>query len=101
MSAFRSEVAIYHIPTCVLTILAIYTSLVELFGGVLLIVGLFTQLSLLALSLDLLLVTFAFSLIEPMWNTKHVYPRVILISILWALQTKHPVYNLDTLFFVQ
>lgn len=98
VTVFQGEAGIYQIPSWLLTLLAFYTSVVEFFGGILLIVGFFTKFILVAFCADLILVALAFSIVEPMWDTKHVFPRVILIALLLALQANHSAYSLDALF---
>lgn len=98
MDAFRSEAAIYQVPRWLLSLLAYYTSLTEFIGGALLLVGLFSDIALVLLIIDLILVSIAFSFIEPMWDTKHVFPRFIALIALLLLQSGNNPYSLDQLF---
>lgn len=98
IDAFMKDAYRRHISRSVVAMLAYYTSIVEFVGGALLVVGLFTGYSLIALGTDLILVGFAFSFIEPMWDMKHVFPRFILVIMLMVLPLEHDKFSLDYLF---
>jgi uncharacterized membrane protein YphA (DoxX/SURF4 family) len=87
-----------HIHKPMLILICYYTSFVELLGGLLLITGLFTNYTLVALGLDLVLVAFAFSLLRPMWDMQHVFPRLLLVFILLILPDGYNRISLDYLF---
>jgi uncharacterized membrane protein YphA (DoxX/SURF4 family) len=95
VEAFQSEAAIYQVPKWILYFLAYYTSLIEFFGGMLLVLGLFSHYALYALGIDLILVSIAFSFIEPMWDTKHVFPRLALIIILLVLPSENNPFSIE------
>lgn len=82
---FMADASRYRIPRGLVSLLTWYTSLAELIGGLLLMAGLFTFPALCALGLDLVLVALAFSFIEPMWDMKHVFPRLLLLVALMLL----------------
>ena len=92
---FLEEAEHLHIHKPLVTVISYYTSFVELIGGGLLIIGLFTNYTLLALGLDLVLVCFAFSLIRPMWDMQYVFPRLILLIILLLLPNEYNKIGLD------
>src|SRR5215203_3050607 len=77
IGTFITDAHKYHIPMPLVSLIAWYTSLAEFFGGLLLIFGFFTNFALYALGLDLVLVCFAFTYMEPMWNMKYVFPRFL------------------------
>lgn len=85
-----------NIPRGFVTLLAYYTSITEFAGGALLIMGLFTNFTLYALGLDLLLVCFAFTYMQPMWDLKHVFPRFLLIVLLLLLPESYNGFSLDS-----
>jgi uncharacterized membrane protein YphA (DoxX/SURF4 family) len=97
IDAFMSDAYRHHITRPLVTLTAYYTSVVELIGGVFLVFGIFTNYALYALGLDLLLVCFAFSFIEPMWDMKHVFPRFILVILLLILPLENHKLSLDYL----
>lgn len=61
---------------------ALLTSTIELIAGLFLILGLLKFPSLYALGFDLLIASFGMAIINPMWDMKHVFPRLILVSFL-------------------
>jgi putative oxidoreductase len=94
--AFEGDAMRFHIPRPLLSGVSYFTSIAEFSGGFLLILGLFTNYALVLLSLDLLLVCFAFTYMEPMWNMKNVFPRLLLILILLIFPEGNNVFSLDS-----
>lgn len=97
IDTFAADANRYSIPGPVLTLVAYYTSIVEFFGGLFLVFGFFTSYSLYALGLDIVLVSFAFSYMNPMWDMKYVFPRLILIVTLLVLPQHYQLFSLDYL----
>lgn len=95
ISTFKMQAQRRHVPDLVLKLLAYYTSSAEFFGGLLLILGIGSTYALYALGLDLLLVCIAFSIMEPMWDMKHVYPRLILVSALMLFPDEYRLFALN------
>lgn len=82
IQSFRYEFGNVKMPDFILVISAYYSSFIEFIGGAALILGLFTKYTLYFLGADLVLVVTAFSLINPVWDMKIVFPRIVLWSIL-------------------
>src|ERR1043165_1805064 len=59
-----------------------FTSIVELVGGILLITGYQYYPTLCMLGFNLVFVSIAFSILEPMWDMKFFFPRMALILLL-------------------
>ncbi len=97
IDTFMGDAYKHHISRPLVILVAYYTTLTELIGGLLLVFGFFTNYALYALGLDLILVCFAFSIIEPMWDMKHVFPRFILIVLLLILPLENNKLSLDYL----
>lgn len=95
IGAFRVEARRRNVPDFALKLLAYYTSCVEFFGGLLLILGIGSTFALYALGLDLLLVGLAFSIMEPMWDMKHVFPRIILVISLLLFPEEYRLFALN------
>ncbi|MBN8696374.1 MAG: DoxX family protein [Bacteroidetes bacterium] len=90
IQSFRYEFGKVKMPDFILVTSAYVSSFIELIAGFTLIIGLFTKYSLYLLGIDLILVTAAFSLINPVWDMKIVFPRIIL----WcALMVTPASYN--------
>lgn len=98
MDAFELPAERKHIAKPLVAFAAYYTSYVELFGGLLLILGLFKYIALYALGLDLIMVAIAFGVVQPVWDMKHVFPRLVLLLALLLFPTQWDVYSLDNLF---
>lgn len=97
ISAFAADADRYHVPRPLLSLVAYYTSIIEFVGGAMLVLGLFTSYALYALGLDLVLVCLAFSYMTPMWDLKHVFPRLVLLLILLLFPPEYQYYSLDYL----
>jgi putative oxidoreductase len=97
IDTFKADAGRQHIPGFLVTSMAYYTSIVEFLGGLLLIFGLFTTCTLYLIGIDLLLVCFAFSFMQPMWDMKHVFPRFILVIILLVLPGEYNNFSFDHL----
>ncbi len=97
IDTFMGDAYKHHVSRPLVSLVAYYTTLAELVGGLILIFGIFTNYALYALGLDLILVCFAFSFIEPMWDMKHVFPRFILIILLLILPLENDKLSLDYL----
>jgi putative oxidoreductase len=95
IATFSGDAQRYHIPMPIVTLISYYTSIAEFAGGLMLILGFFTQYALMALGLDLLLVCFAFTYMEPMWNMKYVFPRFLLVVFLLVIPAEHSKFTLD------
>lgn len=95
----RGPMSEKKIPLGVVRIFAAFTSWAELIGGMLLILGLFRYPATLLLGADLLVASFGFSMLKPVWDTQHVFVRLICIGfLLLLLPLEQDVLHLDALF---
>ncbi len=97
IDVFSADAKHYHIPRPLTTLVAYYTSLAEFAGGFFLLVGFFTTYTLYALGFDLVLVGFAFSYMTPVWDMKHVFPRLALLTVLLLMPEHYQHFSLDHL----
>ncbi len=95
VKSFRYEFGNVKMPDFILVSAAYFSSLVELLAGLTLILGLFTKYSLYLLGVDLILVVAAFSLINPVWDMKIVFPRIIIWSVLMVIPEVSNKLSLD------
>lgn len=96
VNAFHNEADRKHIPEFMLVFTSYFTSITEFIGGILLVTGLFHQFVPIILAINLLVVAFAFSFLRPMWDMQHVFPRVILLTLILLL-SNYFYFGLDTL----
>jgi putative oxidoreductase len=73
------------------------TSTAEFLFGLLLILGLFTQLSLYVLTIDVLLASAAFGIMRPMWDMQFVFPRLVSLIFLLLAPIQWNIFSLDLL----
>lgn len=97
IKSFRYEFGNIKMPDFLLIISAYYSSFVELIGGFALILGIVTKYALFLLGADLILVVIAFSLINPVWDMKIVFPRILIWSVLMILPETWNKLSLDYL----
>lgn len=76
-----------------------FTTCTELICGALLILGLFECAALYLLGINLIIAAIGFGINTPMWDTRHVFPRLILILILLVIPQNWNTLSLDYLFF--
>lgn len=97
VNTFLDDAEHHHLPRWMVTFIACFTSYVEFIGGALLLAGVFTQYTLLLLGLDLLLAALAFSLLQPMWDLKHVFPRLVMVAALLLMPKEWNYFSIDNL----
>jgi uncharacterized membrane protein YphA (DoxX/SURF4 family) len=98
----RAPMSERKIPLGLVRLFAALTSWAELIGGALLLIGLFRFPATLLLGADLLIASAGFSLLKPVWDTQHVFVRLITVSILlMLLPLEQDLFCLDALFPVR
>ncbi|MEP7264943.1 MAG: DoxX family membrane protein [Bacteroidota bacterium] len=74
-----------HVPYSILYSGILASSIIEFVCGLFLITGLFTQLSLMFLFVEMTGVAIVFSMIRPMWDMQYYFPRLALLITLIVL----------------
>ncbi len=95
VDTFLEDAEHLHIHKPMVTLFTYLTSFIELISGMFLMLGLFTNYTLMALGFDLVLVCFAFSLVRPMWDMQYVFPRLVLVIVLLFLPAEYNKFGLD------
>ena len=98
VNAFHSESVQKNVPNFLVVLVSYFSSITEFFGGIFLIIGLFHNFVPIVLAADLIIVGIAFSFINPIWDLKHVFPRVILVTALMLL-SNYFYFGIDTIIF--
>lgn len=83
------------VPKFLIVFGAYFTSYVELIAGFCLIIGFMKYYSLYLLGLDLLVASFAFGIIKPMWDMQFVFPRLALILFFLIAPSEWDVISVD------
>ncbi len=73
------------------------SSYAEMICGVLLVFGFQRDLALAILATDLVFVSLIFSMIKPMWDMQHFFPRFVFIIALLILPKEFDVFSIDHL----
>lgn len=97
VESFMQDAQRRHIPQSLVATISYFTSLIELIGGTLLILGFYSNYAVIFLSIDLLIIAFAFSMMHAMWDLKYVFPRLLLLVILLILPPHSHFFSLDFL----
>jgi len=87
------------IPRFLTVMGAWFTSYSELICGFLLILGLFEYMSLYFLGINLIIASIAFGVNTPMWDTRFIFPRLILLLFLLAVPDGWNTLSLDNFLF--
>jgi uncharacterized membrane protein YphA (DoxX/SURF4 family) len=74
-----------------------FTSYIELVGGFFLILGFVKYYCLFFLGFDLLFAAFAFGIVEPVWDMKHIFPRFVLLLFLLSIPPQWDIISIDHL----
>ena len=86
------------IPIAFVKLSTILSSYLELVGGALLILGLFVSWAYLMLAINLVMVVLGFSFLQPLWDMKHVFPRIAMLTFLLVVSIEHDLFRLSALF---
>ncbi len=87
-----------RIPYFFIAFSAYFTSIVEFSCGILLLLGLFHDVAIIVLIIDFLVVCIGFSILNPMWDLKNVFPRLLLL-IITIMLSPFFYFGLDMIFF--
>ncbi len=93
----HAPLAAKGIPAFVSHIGVCFTSYVELIGGAFLIIGFLKYYCLCLLGFDLLFAVIIFGIIEPVWDMKHIFPRVALLLFLLIIPAQWDILSIDHL----
>jgi putative oxidoreductase len=86
-----------NLPEPLIRFSVFFTSYVELIGGALLLLGVFQPVIIPLLGIDLIIAAAGMSLVNPMWDTRHVMTRFLLIIVLLMMGQASDVFSLDLL----
>lgn len=75
------------------------SSWIEFLGGFMLLIGIFRIYVLFTLLFELVLISVFFSWMKPMWDMKHVWPRMVLLVFLIIIPGSWACFTLDYIMF--
>ena len=101
IGVFENDFAEKGIPRFLTVCASWFTTYTELICGFLLIIGLFEYAALYLLGANLIIAAIGFGINTPMWDTRHVFHRLILILFLLVLPQSWNTLSLDHIFFNQ
>ncbi len=96
---FRYGFSSKPVPRFIVDFATWYTSLSELIGGVLLILGLFEPIALYLLGINLIIAGIGFGMNNPLWDLRNVFPRLVLLLMLLLTPLQWNIWSLDHLIF--
>ncbi len=83
------------VPRVFSSVGAYFTSYVELICGAFLIIGFVKYYCLCLLGFDLLFAAIAFGIVEPVWDMKHIFPRLALLIFPLVIPSQWDVISID------
>jgi len=97
VNVFQTNFIRRILPGSLLKFTVHLSAYIEMIGGLMLIIGFERELVLYMLSVEMIFVAFAFSLIRPMWDMQHFFPRFIFLIALLILPAEWDKFNVDHL----
>jgi len=97
VDSFSLETSKLHVPKFLAFTVVFVTSIIEFLGGIMLVLGLYKNITLTLLGIDILIVTVAFSFLNPIWDMRHVFPRLLLITLLMIMPNEWFHFSLEKL----
>lgn len=99
IATFENDLIREGIPRFLIVWGSWFTSYSELIGGTLLIVGLFQYPVLFMLGLNIIIAAIGFGINTPVWDTRHVFPRLVLLLLLLIVPQSWNTFSIDHLIF--
>lgn len=87
------------IPKWITVFAAWFTSLSALMGGLFLLIGFCEYITLYVLGLNLIITAIGFGANTPLWDTRYVSPRLLLVLFLLIIPTEWNTVSVDYLIF--
>ncbi|HMT28175.1 MAG TPA: DoxX family membrane protein [Bacteroidia bacterium] len=97
-ATMKASFSYNRLPEGFLSLIAFFTSWIELICGFLLILGFFKYFAAYLLCLNLVVVVWGFSMAKPMWETGHVFIRLILLIMFLLAPIEWDKISVDYLF---
>ncbi|MES2555752.1 MAG: DoxX family membrane protein [Bacteroidota bacterium] len=96
---YRDGFGAKRIPRFLIVLAAWFTAYTEFICGFLLIVGLFQFPAMYLLGLNLIVAAIGFGINLPLWDTRHVLPRLLLLLLLLLVPLGWHQWTIDYLIF--
>ena len=97
VNAFQTDFTRRIFPGSFLKFTVRLSAYIELIGGLMLLFGFQRDIALYILSAQMVVVTFAFSLIRPMWDMQFFFPRFVFVFALLLLPPEWDRFSIDAL----
>lgn len=99
ISTYQSSFSNNGIPKYFTIAASWFTSCSALIGGLFLIIGAFEYCCLYLLAINLILTAIGFGINTPMWDTRFVFPRLVLLLVLLIVPQAWHSWSIDSLIF--
>jgi putative oxidoreductase len=99
VASFEKDFSDHGIPGSLTIAASWFTCCTELICGFFLIFGLFEYVSLYLLGINLIIAAIGFGITTPMWDTRYVFPRLVLLLFLLFVPQQWNILSLDHLIF--
>ncbi|WP_343631113.1 hypothetical protein [Fluviicola sp.] len=98
-NTYQARFRLKGIPRLLTALAALFTSCSAFICGALLVPGVFETIALYLLGINLIITGIGFGMNEPLWDTRHVFPRLALVLLLLLTPVEWHSLSLDHLFF--
>ncbi|MGV3609616.1 MAG: DoxX family membrane protein [Fluviicola sp.] len=98
-NTYHDRFRLKGIPRALTALAAGFTSYSAFICGVLLVLGFFETIALYILGVNLLIAGIGFGINEPLWDTRNVFPRMVLVLLLLLTPLEWHSLSLDQLVF--
>ncbi len=95
VETFEVPLAVKGVPKPLIVMGAFYTSYIKLIAGFCLLIGFAKYYALYLLGFDLIIASFAFGLMKPMWDMQFAFPRFVLIIFFLVVPSEWDVISVD------
>jgi putative oxidoreductase len=97
ISTYRQDFTAKGLPASVIGAVTVFACYTELICGAMLVLGLFEYGALYLLAVNLITAATGFGINTPMWDTRHVMPRLMLLLFLLVVPAEWHGFSLDNL----
>lgn len=99
ISTYQNSFTNSGIPISVTVLASWFTCYTELICGALLILGLYHYVALYLLGINLIIAAIGFGITNPMWDSRYVMPRLVLLLLLLFIPREYNAWSIDNLMF--
>lgn len=94
---FQEDAQRKNVPIWFMKGSVIISSYIELIAGFMLIIGFFQSYAMFLLGINLIMVSIGFGYLQGLWDIRHVFPRIVLLALLYVIYDGPHLWSIDNL----